>query len=315
MTTTRRASPYSLVPSPLAPYLPWEAICDEAARYGTVESYGSSVEGRDLYAVRIGEGTMPLVITAGIHGLEYIGVRTALEVMRQGPITEATLWVVPTVNPDAYARTWAAHGEGPVGTLRKNARGVDLNRNFPLPWNARPAPLGIAGSNNPQSATFRGPTPLSEPESHALARWLRQVGPHGAVGLHAFMGTLIPARVKHMSDWFGYSRLCRAFRQGQGARRRYLRLSSPVLDVFTGELEDWLHHALACWAVCIECFGIEESLRQHWRAPTSFWRFNPRAPGPIVERDAAGVRAMLVAMTTAPGLPRRPEGLRARERW
>lgn len=302
-----------LAPSPLAPYAPWESIVDEAESLGEAETYGSSVDGRPLVAVRVGDGPLPLVVTAGIHGLEYIGVRTALQVLREGPLDGATLWVVPTVNPDAYVRTWQAGGEGAVGHLRKNARGVDLNRNFPLPWGARPSSLGVAGSPLPTAATYRGPHPLSEPETAALANWLRRLGPHGAVGLHSFMGTLIPARVWHPSDWFGYSRLCRAFRRAQGAG--YVRLGTPVLDVFTGELEDWLHHVVGSWAVCVECFRVDESLRQHWRAPNAFWRFNPHAPDAIVPRDAAGVRAMLAAMAQAQAVPHRPAGRQTRDQW
>ena len=286
----------------------------EAARLGEVVRYGASVEGRELYAVTVGDGPTPLVVTAAIHGLEYIGVRVALAVLGRGPIPGATLWVVPTVNPDAYDRTWAVDGDAPVSQLRKNARGVDLNRNFPLPFGSRTAPIGLAGSHSPRSATFRGPTPLSEPETEALTSLLERIGPHGAVSQHAFMGAVIPARVTRPGDWFGYSRLCAAFRRGQLDRVRYARLSSPI-DVFTGELEDWLHHALGCWAVCVESFRIDESLRQHLRAPTSFWRFNPRAPDPIVERDARGVRALLTAMTEAPPLPVRPRARTFRPRW
>ncbi|MEO0606384.1 MAG: M14 family metallopeptidase, partial [Myxococcota bacterium] len=237
-------------------------------------------------------------------------------VRRRHDLLEAARFVVlPTVNPDAYERTWSHDGDAPVGDLRKNARGVDLNRNFPLPWDARPAPLGIAGSSDPTSPTYRGTSPLSEPETRALASWLRHVRPQGAIGLHAFMGTLIPARVKHVSDWFAYARLCRAFRQAQGAGLGYVRLSSPVLDVFTGELEDWLHHVLGCWAVCIESFRVDESLRQHWRAPTTFWRFNPHDPDTVVARDAPAVRAMLSAMADAVPVPSRPDAQLTRTEW
>ncbi|MEN0066092.1 MAG: M14 family metallopeptidase [Myxococcota bacterium] len=305
----------ALIPSALGPYAPLETVLDEARAAGTAEVYGQSVEGRPLLAVRVGDGPVPLLLTAGIHGLEYIGVRTLLEVLRSGPIPQATLWVLPVLNPDAYVRTWTQEGDAPVGALRKNARGVDLNRNFPLPFSARPARLGIAGSPDPASATYRGPAPLSEPETRTLAAFARRVRPRGAVDLHAFMGSLIPARVWRADDWFGYTKLCRAFRQGQAGVAGYVRLSTPIFDVFTGELEDWLHHVLGCWAVCVECFRVDETLRQHWRAPTSFWRFNPREPDSIVARDAAGVRAMLEAMTRAPLLQVRPEAGHTRDVW
>ncbi len=304
-----------LVRTALAPYLPWESVRDEASRLGAVEAYGRSVEGRPLFAVRVGTGPIPLVLTAAIHGLEFVGVRVALEVLRRGPLPDATLWVVPVANPDAYARVWRTDGDGPVGALRKNARGVDLNRNFPLPWNARPARLAVAGSPEPDAPTYRGEAPLSEPESRALADLLRHVRPQGAIGLHSFMGSLIPARVKHLTDWFAYRRLCRAFQLAQPAGVPYVRLSTPVLDVFTGELEDWLHHVLGCWAVCVECFRVDESLRQHLRSPSAFWRFNPRDPDPVVARDAPAVRALLSAMAESAPPTLRPEAQLTRDLW
>jgi hypothetical protein len=207
------------------------------------------------------------------------------------------------LNPDGYAATWERGGQGRVRELRKNARGVDLNRNFPMPWGARPSRVPFAGSSDPDSATWRGPAPLSEPESAAVAAWMVEHEPHASANLHSFMGALIAARVWHGEDWRTYSELARAFRAGQGHGWGYLRLASPWMDVFTGELEDWQHHALRCWSVCVESFSLAESVQQHLRAPTGFWRFNPRHPVPVASRDASGVREML---TRALGLPRPP---------
>ena len=225
---------------------------------------------------------------------------------RRGPLPGVALWVCPVLNPDAYETTWRAQGQGTVAAFRKNARGVDLNRNFPLPWSARPSRLAIAGSSDPAHATYRGPAPLSEPETRCLAEWIRELEPHGSVNLHSFMGTVICARVWHPTDWSAYRALARAFRRGQGGWLGYPRLGTPVFDVFTGELEDWLHHTQRCWAACVEAFSVGESLRQHLSAPTPFWRFNPRHPDPVVDRDATGVRAMLTAMAARPRPPERP---------
>ena len=49
----------------------------------------------------------------------------------------AELWVIPCLNPDGYARVWQRGGVGRLPELRPNARGVDLNRNFPLPAGRR----------------------------------------------------------------------------------------------------------------------------------------------------------------------------------
>ena len=279
----------------LTPYRPLEAVLDEARSLGRVTEYGTSAEGRPLLAIEVGDGERLLQVTAGIHGIEFIGVETALAVLRAGPIQGARLRVCPVLNPDAYARTWAMDGDGTLHQLRRNVRGVDLNRNLPLPWSARPSWVPGSGSLDPAHATYRGEAPLSEPETAALVELLLAEAPHASANLHSFMGTLICARVWHPQDWFGYSQLCRAFRRGQARGLGYLRLGTPFLDVFTGELEDWQHHVQRTWAVCVECFGLGESYRQHLRPPCLFWRFNPREPATVTARDADGVRTMLEA--------------------
>ncbi len=289
----------------LRPYRPFEAIGATLARHGAPFRFGRSVQGRPLWGVEIGTTGPRLLVTAGLHGLEYVGVEVALAVLAAGPIAGARLVVLPVLNPDGYVRTWRHGGQDRVASLRKNARGVDLNRNFPLPWGARPSRILFAGSDRPTAATYRGPHPLSEPESYALTRLLHEDPPLASVNLHSFMGTQITPKVLHREDWQAYTTLCAAFREAQGPPG-YPRLATPLGDVFTGELEDYQHHVLGCWAACIECFTVGESLAQHLRAPSPFWRFNPHNPEPIVQRDAAGTRAWLTAALRLGPAPRRP---------
>ena len=273
----------------MSPYPSLDEIAQRLSLLGRLEIYGRSVEGRDLLSVEIGSEGPLVMVTAGIHGLELIGVATALEVASRGPLAGARLLVCPTLNPDGYAATVSGRRQ------RSNASGVDLNRNFPMPYRARPSALSVlgAGSLRPGDATYRGAAPLSEPETRALADLVAQKRPVASANLHSFLGTLFCARVWSWADWSGYRRLCRAFRAGQGSETRYLRVGTPIGDVFTGELEDWQHHVMGCWAVCVECFSLAESLRQNLRPKDIFWRFNPRDPAPIIARDASGVRAML----------------------
>ncbi len=299
----------------LDPYPSFEDVISQSAKFGTVFKTGTSVQGRPLIGIDVG-GEGPLVtVTAGLHGIEYIGVQVALAVLRRGAIPGVHLVVFPVLNPDGYARTLADNGQGRVRDMRKNANGVDLNRNFPMPWNARPSRLPFSGGSDPDGATFRGSAPLAEPESRALATWMSEHRPHASFNCHSFMGSLIAARVWQREDWRGYTALCRSFRAGQAGRARYLRLATPLFDVFTGELEDWQHHALQCWSVCVESFTLGESLRQHVRAPTPFWRFNPREPLSVAERDAFGVRAALLTASRLPRPTRRVPALLTRDVW
>lgn len=280
-----------------------------------IVEYGQSVEGRPLRAVRVPArgtgGPKPRVLVcANTHGPEFIGNRVCvglLDSLRAGPpaplrelIEHAELWLAPCLNPDGYARTHALDGVGELATLRHNHRGVDLNRNWPLPPGARRLPLPGTGSPTPGDATYRGPGPLSEPETACLDQLLTEQRFHASANLHSVMGTIFPPRVRTRAHSRGYRELCAALTRAQ-IHTRYVRLASRVFDTFTGEQEDHQHHGHRCWAICVECFSLGASLRQSLgRRVPLFWRFNPRDPRPWVANDVPGVAAFLLAATRLP---------------
>jgi hypothetical protein len=288
--------------------------------------YGRSVEGRPLQAVRIGRRKSAsagaprprVLVCANTHGPEFIGNRVCtgmLTTLTDGevprPLHEllerAELWLAPCLNPDGYARTWAREGIGPLPLLRHNHRGVDLNRNWPLPAGARRRPLPGAGSPTPGDATYRGEHPLSEPETAALDVLLGEQDFHASANLHSVMGTIFPPHVQDRAQFRCYAGLCQKLADAQ-PHARYRRLASRVFDTFTGEQEDHQHHTRHCWAVCVECFSLPASRAQSWslrsgqRVPL-FWRFNPRDPRDIakwVANDVPGVAAFLLAALELP---------------
>jgi len=251
---------------------------------------------------------------AGIHGVEFVGAQVLLGVVNalagDHPLARrlrerAEVHVLPCLNPDAYARTWAQSGEGTVGELRCNARGVDLNRNFPRPHEGAASRLPGAGSDDPDAATYRGPSPLSEPETRALDQLLTRERFTASINLHSCMGTIIPARTRHREDFDVYKRLCR---QASAAQPRwpYRRLSHRVFDVYTGEQEDHQHHVHGTWAACLEVFPLRASVQQYVRPPVTFWRFNPHDPSPWVDNDVPAVLAWLDAAIDIGRSPQSP---------
>lgn len=272
---------------------------------GSLYSYGTSVEGRPLHVVRVpctgprAEGRVLCV--ANLHGLEWVGNRVAVGLLRTVLAADAPVWqlleraelfVVPCANPDGYARVHRQGGHGSLQELRTNARGVDLNRNFPPPQGAALGSLPGAGSSRPGARTYRGTAPLSEPETCALAALLEEHAFVGSVSLHSYMGTLITPRLPSRREYAAYDELCAVFQEHQ-ERWRYRRFSSRLIDTFTGELEDHQHHQHRTWATCVEVYPIRESWRQHLRAPSLFWRFNPRDPRPFVDNDVPAIVAYL----------------------
>jgi predicted deacylase len=124
---------------------------------------GHSVKRRPIRAWHLGDAASPVkaVFIATMHGNEA-QPRRILESLRDGAlISGADIWVVPVMNPDGFHRH-----------TRKNARGVDLNRNFPVRW------IRQHGAYN------SGRRPASEPETRAMMRFLRAVRPTYVVSFH-----------------------------------------------------------------------------------------------------------------------------------
>jgi hypothetical protein len=122
---------------------------------------GHSVQGRAIWAYRRGnpDAERVVVVVGQMHGDEPAGVVTARSIRDRVPISgRAEVWVVPTMNPDGLA-----------ADSRYNARGVDLNRNWPTNWE----PGSTAGSG-----------PVSEPETRAMLRFLKQVDPTFVASMH-----------------------------------------------------------------------------------------------------------------------------------
>lgn len=154
-----------LLPLTPAPPVAAAPAAEDERAYNAVRVLGRSVEGRKILAYHLGEparaGVPTVVVMATMHGNER-AVRAIPRGFRDGrPVVGVDLWVVPTYNPDGAA----------VGS-RKNARGVDLNRNYPYKW------ADLDGSYE------SGPKPASEPETRAMMRFLRKVRPDYVLSFH-----------------------------------------------------------------------------------------------------------------------------------
>lgn len=127
---------------------------------------GRSVRGRPITVVELGDPDAParVLVVEGIHGDETGGRAITRGLEHARPPGASMLWIVDELNPDGIAR----------GT-RQNARGVDLNRNFPWRWR----PLGHPG--DPQ---YSGVAPLSEPESQAAHRLILTIRPRVTIWFH-----------------------------------------------------------------------------------------------------------------------------------
>lgn len=155
--------------APAAPSRSTPAPADEAA-VTTVQRtvvIGRSVRGRAIRAYFRGDpaATRVLVVLGQMHGDEGAGRSTVGWVWQNvRPRAGTALWVIPSINPD-----------GAVRHTRKNARGVDLNRNWPTSGWRR---------TTKGSRYYGGPRAASEPETRAMMRFLAGVRPNYVASIH-----------------------------------------------------------------------------------------------------------------------------------
>jgi protein MpaA len=170
------------------------------------EEIGRSVQNRSITAVQIGDpaGSRVALAVGVIHGDERAGLRIARALKRlapaaQGELVGTQLWVIDTVNPDGQR----------AGT-RKNAHGVDLNRNFPYRWR---------GDTPHSSGYYPGPTAASEPETRAAMTFIEHLRPDLSIWYHQPWGAVLachgrPQVAAHYAKLVGMHTSCR----GRGLR-------------------------------------------------------------------------------------------------
>jgi len=197
---------------------------------------GRSVRGRRLVAQRRGPAGAPRVVlvVGQVHGDEPGGRRVIAAVRREAAPEGSMIVTVATANPDgAAART------------RGNARGVDLNRNFPGDWRG-----------GPRGRYWPGPRADSEPETRWVRRLVRTVRPDVTVWLHQ------PYGLVHLTP--GASRtLVRTY-----ARR--VRLPTKGLPRYFGTASGWQNRTFPGTSAFVVELGAarptDPEVRRHVRA-------------------------------------------------
>lgn len=197
---------------------------------------GRSVEGRRLVVQRRGsrDAERRILVVGQIHGDEPGGRRVIAALRRRRAPEGSAIYTIASANPDgAAART------------RVNARGVDLNRNFPGDW--RPGPRG---------RYHPGRRAGSEPETRWVRRVVRTVRPDVTVWFHQPYGMVDLSR--------GASRsLVRAY-----ARR--VRLPARRLPRLHGTATGWQNRTFDATSAFVVELGArrptDAEVRRHLRA-------------------------------------------------
>ncbi|MFG2003093.1 M14 family zinc carboxypeptidase [Spirillospora sp. NPDC048911] len=171
---------------------------------------GTSLKGKPITAVRVTKGARSQPFKSGRPAVVYQATQHAREwitpenVRRQlhhfldnyGKNAEITkivdttdLWFVPVVNVDGYDQTfnpdyrlWRKNlrdndGDGQL----TNLDGVDPNRNFPYRWGYDDE----GSSPYPESETYRGKSPGSEPETKVQDGFIKRLKPKYIINYHS----------------------------------------------------------------------------------------------------------------------------------
>lgn len=169
----------------------------------SVRSIGKSLMGRDIYAIKAGNGDRKVFVNGAHHANEWITTPLLLKFLyrfllarREGKsigsisaktlFEEKSLHMVPLVNPDGMEIVAGclkkdsplfkkAHAIGlnypdipfPSG-WKANAEGVDLNLNYPAMWGKARKIKESNGISAPAPRDFVGTSPLCAPEARAV---------------------------------------------------------------------------------------------------------------------------------------------------
>lgn len=201
---------------------------------------GHSHEGRPIKAYRLGDpASENVVLVVGcIHGNECAGTKVIAALKKRPPPRGVKIWMIEALNPD-----------GPAAGTRQNARGVDLNRNFPRKWRRQ---------GTRWSTYYSGPRAASEKETRHAMRFVADVRPDVTIWYHQAMALV---------DRSGGRR---------AVQRRYAEMAGlPLrrLDPLPGTATRWQNHRFDnSTAFVVELPGGElpwRSARRHARAVVS----------------------------------------------
>ncbi|MEO6774295.1 MAG: M14 metallopeptidase family protein [Kofleriaceae bacterium] len=215
-----------------------------------MEAIGVSLEGRPIWALKIGHGPTKVLVNGTEHAREWISTMVSISLadrMVRGIATDprvrelvatSTLWVVPVMNPDGYQFTW-----GTDRYWRKNRRGrfgVDLNRNWGVAWG------GAGASKNKAAETYRGEYAFSEPETQALRNLAKREHFALHVDFHAFSQLILYPwgwTAKPAEDHARFAGVGDKMASAMFAQHgvNYRLMQSVALYPASGTMTDWMY--------------------------------------------------------------------------
>ncbi|MFO7992143.1 MAG: M14 family zinc carboxypeptidase [Thermoplasmata archaeon] len=246
----------------------------------SMEKYGTSWEGRDLWMMKISDNVTvdedepEVLIDANIHAREWSTHQVAsyfiwriLDEYNSSDyihwlVNNREIFVAPMVNPDGYY--FDGNGDSSQQDMwRKNRNdstptssiGIDLNRNYDFCWN------GTGASDDPSSDIYCGEMPFSEYETRDLSDWILSRDIDSYMNIHSYAGTfLLPGSgngepVPH-DDWHhDMGKDMTYFTTIMGDPAQQYSYGSSMEEIgytASGGAHDWTYNATGAASWCLE---------------------------------------------------------------
>lgn len=146
----------------------------------TARQFGSSQQSRALEIFEPDSSSPTILIMGSIHGDESLSTVLLSEALRSTSQDKLKAAVILAANPDGVL----------VGT-RCNARGVDLNRNYPTAnWVDTPVYYRNRPDDPQNIALSPGSCGGSEQETQAIMALVKQLKPRLIVSIHGFLACI-----------------------------------------------------------------------------------------------------------------------------
>jgi len=178
----------------------------DASSVATLEVAGKSLEGRNMYIVRVrGRGYTPdknmprVFLTFNLHGREWITVMAGVYAVEHllkkaeedfGYFDGTEVVLMPMANPDGFVystTTDRMHRKNMANNAGSSCKGVDLNRNWDSHW------ASGGSSTSPCSDVFHGPSANSEPETKVIAKVMKEAPMSVYIDTHSYTELVISA--------------------------------------------------------------------------------------------------------------------------
>lgn len=256
-------------------YFQRQAIKTLAGRYKSIKirPIGKSLCKRSITALTLGRGGGTALYAAAFHGMEWLNTLIVIKFIEecalayenrtslQGSymfdiLNKRSLTVIPCVNPDGVEIQLCGAGScpeyeklirratGDTTRWQANARGVDLNHNFPSGWKRLKLMEVDSGITAPSPTRYGGEKPFSEPETVALRNLCLNNSISHAIAFHS-QGREV------------YCRFGKAMPKGEMlgetfAREAGYKISHPAGLAVGGGFKDWLIQELRIPSLTVE---------------------------------------------------------------